>query len=65
MTYYYRNNGAVYVSPIPLKKFEEITEEEYNEIMKSLEPTPEEIKALKMAELRRLADEINAEGKEE
>ena len=54
---YYKNGNAVYASAIPLP-FLEITKEEYDEIMQSIEPTEEEIRAAKEAELKRLLLEL-------
>lgn len=56
--FYYKNNGFLYTNSAPLTGMQELTEEEYNEIIKSLEPTEEEIRAQKEAEVVRLLKEL-------
>lgn len=61
--FYYKDGNAVHASTIPLD-LPQITEEEYYEILASLEPSEEEIRARKEEELRRLLRELYPEEEE-
>lgn len=59
--FYYKQDGLLYVNPTPLSGMEEITEQEYNEIIESLRPTEEEIRAEKEALVAKLLRELYPE----
>lgn len=58
--FYYKTNDAVHASPVklPLPK---ISEQEYLDIIKSLEPTEEEIQEAKEQQLNTLLEELYPE----
>ena len=57
MIRYYRSADAIYASPVRLF-MPEITKEEYEQVLESLQPTREEIQEAKEAQLTQLLDEL-------
>lgn len=65
--YYYIYQGGYVITdePFYISEYTEITEQEYEEAMKALEPTEEEIRAEKEKELHRLLRELYPQEEEE
>lgn len=67
MLYFKYKDGSGYVacdSVDDVSLLEEITQQEYDEYIASIQPTEEEIKAVKEAELMRLLKELYGDEKE-